>query len=342
MADTSTVLVIGALGQIGSELTVELRRRLGHARVVAADVRADVPAALADGPFQKLDVTDRAALNQVIVAHDVGTIYHLAALLSATGEKRPLDAWRINTGGLLNVLEAARDHGLDRVFCPSSIATYGPDAPKVDTPVDVPLHPSTMYGITKVAGELLCDYYVARFGVDARALRYPGIVSHATLPGGGTTDYAVAIFYAAIQDGRYTCFVREDTVLPMMYMDDCVRATIELMEAPRERVAKHRGAYNVAAMSFSVGELAREIAARVPGFECRYEPDHRQAFADTWPRSIDDSEARRDWGWRPAFDLARMTEVMLTELANKLQPESRGDSTAAGGAEAAKGVDHVR
>jgi nucleoside-diphosphate-sugar epimerase len=324
MGARGSILVTGALGQIGSELTEELRRRYGAERVVAADIRSDIPTAIDDGPFTICDVADRTQVDRVLSEYRVGTVFHMAAILSATGEGKPQLAWKVNADGLVNVLEAAREHKVDRVLCPSSIAVYGADAPRDRTPQSVALHPSTMYGVTKVAGELLCAYYRSRFGLDARGLRYPGIISHQTLPGGGTTDYAVEIFYEAIRHGRYTCWVRSDTTLPMMYMRDCIRGTIELMEAPPERLSVD-GAYNVAAISFAAGELAAEIAKHIPSFECAFEPDSkRQGYADSWPRSIDDSAARRDWGWRHEFDLAAMTRDMLEKLRLRLAPADKG------------------
>jgi nucleoside-diphosphate-sugar epimerase len=261
-------------------------------------------------------VLDRPRLDQLIREYRVDTIVHLAAILSATGEKNPQACWNVNVNGLLNVLEAAREHRLNRVLCPSSIAVFGPETPRKYTPQDTVLRPRTMYGVTKVTGELLCDYYYRRFGVDARGLRYPGIISAETLPGGGTTDYAVEIFYAAVENGRYTCFVREDTMLPMMYMPDCLNATVDLLEASREHM-HHHGDYNVAGMSFTAGQLAAEIARRVPGFEVVYAPDSRQAIADSWPASIDDSPARAEWGWKPRYDLPRMVEDMLAKLRER-------------------------
>jgi nucleoside-diphosphate-sugar epimerase len=249
----------------------------------------------------------------LIRKHRIDTVYHLAALLSATGEKNPQQAWRVNINGLHNVLEAAREGGLARVFSPSSIAVFGPATPRENTPQETVLDPRTIYGVTKVAGELLCDYYVQKYGLDVRGCRYPGIVSHQTLPGGGTTDYAVAIFYEAVRRGRYTCFLKEHTRLPMMYMPDCLKCTLDLMEADFARL-KHHSNFNVTAMSFTAGELVAEIRKHIPGFVCEYAPDFRQEIADSWPASIDDSAARREWGWKPAYDLAKMTEEMLAAL----------------------------
>lgn len=311
------ILVTGAVGQIGSELTVELRRRYGAERVVAAGHRTKPSGELCDGgAFEFIDVTRRETLEAVVQRHGVDTIYHMAAVLSAVGEEKPHVAWNVNINGLYNILEIARERKLARVFCPSSIAVFGPETPRNNTPQETILRPTTMYGVSKVSGELLCDYYVKRFGVDVRGVRYPGIVSSETLPGGGTTDYAVAIFYEAVARQRYTCFVRADTVLPMMYMPDCIKGTIDLMEADFSQL-KHHADFNVSAMSFSAGELAAEIKKHVPGFACEYEPDSRQAIADSWPRSIDDSAAREEWGWQPEYDLAAMTVDMLARLRQR-------------------------
>jgi nucleoside-diphosphate-sugar epimerase len=312
-----SVLVTGSEGQIGSELTTELRRRYGGEHVVASDLKSPGEGAQPGGPFVQLDVTDRQALLTVCKKHNVDAIVHMAAILSAKGERSPQHAWHVNVTGLVNALEVARELELAQVLCPSSIAVFGAGVPKEDTPQETTLRPSTMYGITKVAGELLCDYYVHRFGVDARGLRYPGIISAETLPGGGTTDYAVEIYYKAIEEGRYTCFVREDTRLPMMYMPDCIKATIDLMEADFAKL-KHHGDFNIGAMSFSAGELAASIRKRMPGFAVTYEPDERQAIADSWPSSVDDSAATAEWGWAPEYDLDAMTDDMLARLRKRL------------------------
>jgi nucleoside-diphosphate-sugar epimerase len=311
------ILVTGAVGQIGSELTVELRRRYGAENVVAAGHKTRPDPVLAEGgPFEFIDVTQRAALEAVLDRYNIDTIYHMAAILSAIGEERPQLAWDVNINGLYNILEVARQRGLNRIFCPSSIAVFGPDTPRYNTPQETVLRPTTMYGVTKVSGELLCDYYVRRFGVDVRGVRYPGIISSETLPGGGTTDYAVAIFYEAIANRCYTCFVREDTTLPMMYMPDCIKGTIDLMEADFEQL-QHHADFNLASMSFSAGELAAEIKKHIPGFECQYQPDSRQSIADSWPCSMDDSAARTEWHWQPAYDLASMTADMLARLGKR-------------------------
>jgi nucleoside-diphosphate-sugar epimerase len=317
MPEMRNILVTGAVGQIGSELTLALRDRYGADRVVATGHKTSPSDVLRNsGPFEFIDVTRRESVEAVVAEYDIDTIYHLAAILSAVGEDRPLLAWDVNMNGLYNVLEVARERDVVRLFCPSSIAVFGPSTPRDNTPQETVLGPSTMYGVTKVAGELLCSYYVQRFGMDVRGLRYPGIISSETLPGGGTTDYAVAIYYEAIRHQRYTCFVREDTVLPMMYMPDCIKAALDLMEADRSRL-RHHADYNLAAMSFSAGELAEEIKKHIPAFVCEYSPDSRQAIADSWPRSIDDSAAREEWGWEPSFDLAAMTVDMLKKLGQR-------------------------
>lgn len=310
------ILVTGAAGQIGSELTLELRRRYGEKHVIAADRRNPPSEDLASsGPFVVLDVTDREALARVVRDHKVEVVYHLAAVLSAAGEQNPQRAWEVNVNGLSNLLEVARAGGIAQIFHPSSIAVFGPRTPRDHTPQDTVLCPTTMYGVTKVTGELLGDYYARRYGLDVRGLRYPGIISSVTPPGGGTTDYAVEMFYYAAEGKPYTCFVGEDTMLPMMYMPDCLRAALDLMEAPRARLQYRT--YNITAMSFTVAELAAEIRKHVPGFEIAYAPDFRQAIADSWPRSIDDSAARSDWGWTPRYGLAEMVEDMLRALSRR-------------------------
>lgn len=309
------ILVTGATGQIGSELVLSLRGRFGDGNVVTLHSRKGHGP---EGPNAEIvDVTDADALGTVFRKHSVGTVFHLAALLSATGEKDPSHAWTVNMAGLKNVLDLSVACKVEKVFWPSSIAAFGPDTQKKMTPQDALVHPSTMYGVTKVAGELLCNYYHARFGLDVRSVRYPGLISYKTEPGGGTTDYAVAIFYEALKNKRYTCFVRPTTVLPMMYMDDAIRATLELMDAPADRI-KVRTSYNLAGLSFSAEELATAIKKRIPDFECTYEPDFRQKIADSWPESIDDSRAQTDWGWKPRFDLDALVDTMLAELSKKL------------------------
>ena len=316
------ILVTGALGQIGSELVAALRQRYGAEEVVASDVR--MPPAVRwkpeDGPFEFVDCTNLRQIQEVVRHHGIRTIYHLAALLSAVAEERPQVAWDINMGGLYRVLEVARQTHC-AVFFPSSIGAFGPTTPPDHTPQDTIQRPSTMYGVTKVAGELLCDYYHLRFGVDTRGLRFPGLISHGAPPGGGTTDYAVEIFYEAIRHRHYTCFLRRDTRLDMMYMPDAVKALIDLMEADPDRL-KHRNAFNVTAMNFTPEELAAEIRKHIPDFVLDYRVDPvRQAIADSWPDSLDDSAAREEWGWNPSYDLAAMTRDMLENLSRKLKIE---------------------
>lgn len=309
------ILVTGAAGQIGSELVPALRARYGNANVVALINKTTSPE-LEGGPIERADVTDAAAIEAIVKKHGITQIYHLVSLLSATGEKDPQLAWKVNMGSLKLVLDLAVAHKMEKVFWPSSIAAFGPTTPRDHTPQRTVLEPTTIYGVTKVAGELLCQYYHKKYGLDVRSVRYPGLISWKTPPGGGTTDYAVAIFYDALQKGRYTCFVKPETALPMMYMDDAIRATIDLMEAPASAITI-RTSYNLGAISFTAKELASAVAKRVPGFSCDYAPDHRQAIADSWPRSVDDSQARKDWGWKERYDLPKMSDVMLHELRAK-------------------------
>ena len=318
------ILITGSTGQIGSELTVELRKKFGGQNVISTGhKRKPAGNALVSDPFEFLDLNKEEEIAAIVRRYDIDVIYHLAAILSAKGEDDPMMAWNVNTKSLINVLEVARKEKVEKVFWSSSIAVFGPSSPRVKTPQETILNPTTMYGLTKVSGELLCSYYFHKFGLDVRCLRYPGIISSETLPGGGTSDYAVAMFYDAIRSGRYTCYVRKDTELPMMYMPDCIEATIRIMTAEEGRVKRHDG-YNVAGMSFSAGELADEISRYIPGFECRYEPDSRQKIADTWPRSLDDSAALKDWGWKPKFDVHSMTEDMIQKVRAKLSNAGKG------------------
>jgi nucleoside-diphosphate-sugar epimerase len=313
------ILVTGAVGQIGSELTLALRERFGYGNVVAAGHHTPPSPELRDsGPFEYIDVTQQQTLAQVVNKYDIDTIYHMAAILSAIGESKPQLCWDVNVNGLHNVLEVAREQSL-RLFCPSSIAVFGPETPRKDTPQETVLRPKTMYGVTKVAGELLCEYYAIRFGTDVRGVRYPGIISSVTPPGGGTTDYAVEIFYQAVEKHSYTCFLESDTVLPMMYMPDCIKGTLDLMEANLARL-EHHADFNLAAFSFAPKELAAEIRKHIPDFEIAYEPDPiKQAIADSWPQTIDDSAARREWGWRPDYGLDTMTEDMIEKLSERFR-----------------------
>ena len=315
------ILVTGASGQVGSELTPKLRERHGSENVVASDIREPSEALLGQGPYEIVDVTEKERLERVVREHEIDTIFHLAAILSATGERKPQLAWRVNILGLHNVLEVAREQDLVRVFHPSSIAVFGPETPKDFTPQETVLRPKTVYGITKVTGELLGDYYFNKYGVDVRGVRFPGVISNVAPPGGGTTDYAVEIFYEAIKSGRYTCFVEERTVLPMIYMPDCLKATLDLMDADLSRL-KHHTDFNVAGFSFSAGELASEIRRHIPDFEVSYAPDYRQEIADTWPRSVDDSSAREEWGWEPQYGLESMTSDMLACLRSRYEDGS--------------------
>jgi len=312
------ILVTGAVGQIGSELTMELRKRYGNDNVLATGRKTKPSKMLLNsGPFEFIDITIRETVEKVVDEYDIDTIYNMAAILSAVGEEKPLLCWNVNINGMYNILEIAREREMTRVFVPSSIAVFGPETPQDNTPQETVLKPKTMYGVTKVCGELLGDYYFKRFNLDVRGVRYPGIISSETLPGGGTTDYAVEIFYEAIKSKKYTCFVKEDTVLPMMYMPDCIKGTIDLMDADISKL-KHHCDFNLTAMSFSVGKLVDEIKKHIPEFTCDYKPDFRQAIADSWPRSIDDSVAREEWGWKPEYDLPTMTKDMLDKLKDRL------------------------
>jgi nucleoside-diphosphate-sugar epimerase len=316
----AAILVTGAAGQIGSELVAALRQHHGAAAVIASDIR--IPPALAAaaaGPFEPLDCTRPEQIQDVVRRHGITTIYHLAALLSAVAEEKPQAAWALNIGGLYAVLETARQYHC-AVFFPSSIGAFGPTTPRDRTPQDTVQRPTTIYGVTKVSGEMLGDYYAHRFGVDVRGLRLPGLISHVAPAGGGTTDYAVEIFYQAIRYRHYTCFLRPDTTLDMMYMPDATRAILELMAADPARLV-HRNAFNVTAMNFSPEQLAAAIRRHIPDFRIEYDIDPaRQAIADSWPRSIDDSAARQEWGWAPRYDLAAMTQDMIEKLGAKLKP----------------------
>ena len=311
------ILVIGALGQIGSELTLALRKKYGTENVIASDLRPDTNKKLGEsGVFEVVDVLDKDELRNVIQKHNIDSIFHLAAILSAVGEKNPALCWNVNINGSFNVLDLGVELGLKRIIIPSSMAVWGKNVEKENVKQDSVLQPTSVYGITKVTGELICDYYVQRFGLDCRGLRYPGIISHGTLPGGGTTDYAVDIFYSAVKGEKYTCFLSEDTMLPMMFMDDCIKATMQLAEADFNKLEHHSG-FNVTAMSFTPKQLAAEIKKIIPDFEIEYKPDFRQAIADSWVWSIDDSVARKEWGWKPDFDITAMTAEMIRVLSEK-------------------------
>ena len=312
------ILVTGSVGQIGSELTLALRERYGNENVVAGGRKTQPSEELRNsGPFEIVDCTDIEAVNRVVVKYRIDAIYHLAALLSAVAENNPQLAWQVNVNALVNVLEVAREHDC-AVFTPSSIGAFGPSTPADNTPQDTIQRPTSMYGVTKVSGELLCDYYQEKFGVDTRGLRYPGIISYVTLPGGGTTDYAVQIFYDAIKQGRYTCFLKKGTKLDMMYMPDAIKGAIAIMEADSSKL-KHRNAFNVSAMSFAPEDISAEVRKLIPDFTMDYEVDPlRQSIADSWPNSMDDSAAREEWGWQPDYDLPRMCEDMIAKLTPKL------------------------
>ena len=307
------ILVIGASGQIGVELTLALRKIYGEGNVIASDLREENPLLRGSGPYVSLDVMNKEMLHVQVIRQGVTQIYLLAAILSATGEKNPNLAWHLNMQGLLHVLDIAREEKLQKVYWPSSIAVFGPTSPKQACPQQTIIEPTTVYGISKYAGEFWCNYYFNKFGVDVRSLRYPGLISYKSAPGGGTTDYAVEIFHEALADKHYDCFLEKDTYLPMMYMPDAIRATIELMEAPSEKI-KTRTSYNIAAISFSPEEISNEIKKYIPEFTIDYAPDYRQAIANSWPQSIDDSVARRDWCWNHEYDLARMTKDMFENL----------------------------
>jgi nucleoside-diphosphate-sugar epimerase len=311
------ILIIGAGGQLGSELTQALWSRYGQSNVIATDVK-DPGGILAKGNFEILDVLNQKQLSEFISKHRITQIYHLAAVLSATGEKNPRFAWHLNMDGLIHVLDAAVEHKLEKIYWPSSIAVFGPNTPKNSTPQDTVMDPTTIYGISKLAGERWCNWYFERYGLDVRSLRYPGLIGYKAKPGGGTTDYAVDIFFRAIKDKEYVSFLKEDTFLPMMYMDDAINATLELMDAPAEKV-KVRSSYNISAMSFCPQEIASEIRQHIPGFKISYAPDFRQGIADSWPRSIDDSRARQEWGWSHRFGLKEMVAEILTKLPAHLE-----------------------
>ncbi|HEY8880851.1 MAG TPA: NAD-dependent epimerase/dehydratase family protein [Roseateles sp.] len=316
MSTETRILIIGANGQIGTELATELARLHGEDAVITSDLTPQ--GRVRTLKHEALDVTDAGALATVVKRHHITQIYHLAAALSANGEKHPMWAWDLNMKGLLNVLELARHEKLDKIFWPSSIAAFGPNTPAVDTPQTTVMDPTTVYGISKLAGERWCDWYHAKHGVDVRSLRYPGLISWKTPPGGGTTDYAVEIFHSALKEGRYTCFLKEDQALPMMYMPDALRATIELMNAPAEQV-KQRGSYNLAGVSFTPEQIAASIRRRIPGFTMDCVPDFRQAIAASWPQRIDDTTAQADWGWKLQYDLDAMVDDMLSNLTRELK-----------------------
>jgi len=307
------ILVIGAGGQIGTELVLELRKRHGVNHVIAADVKEECTDALKDGPYVKMDVLDKEMVQSYIRTERPDDVYLLAALLSATAEKHPEFAWKLNMEGLFTILDLAKEGAIKKIFWPSSIAVFGPTTPRVETPQYTVMEPTTVYGISKLAGERWCEYYYSKFDVDVRSIRYPGLISYTSLPGGGTTDYAVDIFYHAKKTGEYTSFLNKDSALPMMYMEDAIRATIELMDAPKENV-KIRSSYNLAGISFTPEQLALGIQEILPTFKMMYNPDFRQDIANSWPDSIDDSAAKQDWNWKERYDLKAMVETMLKNV----------------------------
>ncbi|HNP18134.1 MAG TPA: NAD-dependent epimerase/dehydratase family protein [Fulvivirga sp.] len=312
----SKILVTGACGQLGSELTIALRTKHGNDNVLATDVR-NPSGQLAEGPFEILNVMDRDKLFELANKYQITQVYHLAAILSAKGESDPKFAWQLNMESLIHVLDLAKDNKLEKIYWPSSIAVFGPSTPRINTPQDTVMDPNTVYGISKLAGERWCEYYFQKYGVDVRSLRYPGLIGYKAKPGGGTTDYAVDIFYKALEEGSFECFLSENTALPMMYIDDAIKATIDLMEADIETI-KVRSSYNIAAISFTPKEIANEIKKLIPEFNISYKPDFRQQIADSWPDSIDDKKARHDWGWNHDFDLSKMTNEILEGLRKQL------------------------
>jgi nucleoside-diphosphate-sugar epimerase len=306
-------IIIGAGGQIGTELTLTLRNKYGKEQIFAADIKEHAPPLIQDGPYVQMDILNRDAVRSYIIDNNIETVYLLAALLSATAEKNPDFAWKLNMEGLFTILDLAKEGYVKKIFWPSSIAVFGPTTPPDQTPQHTIMEPSTVYGISKQAGERWCEYYYNKFGVDVRSIRYPGLISYKSPPGGGTTDYAVDIFYKAKETGKFTCFLSKDTALPMMFMDDAIRATIQLMDAPADRL-RIRSAYNLGGISFTPEEIAASIQKQLPEFEITYEPDFRQAIADSWPNSINDSYAVSDWDWNLNFDLERMTDEMLKNI----------------------------
>ena len=307
------ILIIGASGQIGNELTMYLRNMYSNQNVIASDIREPSSIVMESGPFEILDAMDYPAIEKIVTNYNITDVYLMAAMLSATAEKHPIKGWDLNMTSLFNVLNLAKDKKIEKVFWPSSIAVFGPTTPKTNTPQHTIMEPATVYGISKQTGERWCEYYHMRYGVDVRSIRYPGLISYKTPPGGGTTDYAIEIFHKALKDKKYTCFLTAQTALPMMFMDDAINATVNIMLAPPQKI-KIRNAYNLAALSFNPQELAASIQKHIPDFTINYKPDFRQAIADSWPASIDDAVARKDWGWQHTIDLDKMTKVMIDNL----------------------------
>ncbi|MGB5667148.1 MAG: NAD-dependent epimerase/dehydratase family protein [Maribacter sp.] len=310
-----SILIVGACGQIGTELTFALREKFGNDCVIASDIREGSENLMSSGPFELLDATNYLALEDIVVHYEIQEVYLMAAMLSATAEKFPMRAWNLNMNSLFNVLNLAKEKKIDKVFWPSSIAVFGPNTPRENTPQSTIMEPTTVYGISKQSGERWCNYYHKKYGVDVRSVRYPGLISWKTMPGGGTTDYAIEIYHKALSDKSYSCFLKEDTKLPMMFMEDAIRATIQLMETKSDNI-KIRSSYNLAAMSFTPAEIAKNIQNHIPEFKIAYKPDFRQDIADSWPSSINDTEAQKDWGWQPEFELDGTTDEMLKNLHN--------------------------
>lgn len=312
----SRILILGACGQIGTELTAALRQKYGSHKVIASDIREGEPELMQSGPFEIIDATNYEAIENIVIRYEINEVYLMAAMLSATAEKFPMKGWNLNMNSLFNVLNLAKDKKIEKIFWPSSIAVFGPTTPKSNTPQFTVMEPSTVYGISKQTGERWCEYYSKRYNVDVRSIRYPGIISWQTMPGGGTTDYAIDIYHKALKHKKYICFLNGETTLPMMYMDDAIKATLDIMSAPEEKI-KIKSSYNLAAISFNPEEIAASIRKQIPEFSITYEPDFRQSIADSWPQSINDKEAREDWGWNYKYDLDSITEEMLKNLAPK-------------------------
>jgi nucleoside-diphosphate-sugar epimerase len=310
------ILIIGACGQIGTELTVKLRELYSAHKVIASDIVEGDEEMMKSGPFELLDATNYSEIEDIVIRHEISEVYLMAAMLSATGEKFPMKAWNLNMNSLFNVLNLAKEGKIEKIFWPSSIAVFGPTTPKENTAQHTIMEPSTVYGISKQTGERWCEYYYKKYNVDVRSVRYPGLISYKTMPGGGTTDYAVDIYHKALKHKKYVCFLSAETTLPMMFMEDAINATIRIMEAPPKKI-KSRSAYNLSALSFSPDEVAKSIKSHISDFQISYEPDFRQAIADSWPQSIDDTEAREDWGWKHQFSLEDMTKIMLEKLRDK-------------------------
>jgi nucleoside-diphosphate-sugar epimerase len=304
------ILVTGSTGQIGSELTIALRKKYGNKNVVALYHKKQLSKELTEGPFEFADVTNKQALQHIIKKHKIKTIYHLASILSAIGEKKPNLAWEVNITSLKNILDLAVEHSIEQVFWPSSIAVFGETTPSKNVPEHTIKEPTTIYGITKLTGEVLCNYYFRKYGLDVRSLRFPGVISYKTLPGGGTTDYAVAMFYEALKNNKYECFVKKGTILPMIYIEDAIKAILDLMSVKGSRL-KIRTSYNLSGTSFSAEDLAKNIKKHLPGFKCTYKHDERQKIANSWPKSIDDSIARKEWGWKPEYNLKKIVKTMI-------------------------------